>query len=73
MLKIGDKLYCKKGLYWGEIDTDVEYSVLERDVDFIKVGFKDGEYGWFDIERIYNNFHTPSEVRKIKLDKLNGL
>ncbi len=74
MLKIGDKLVCKSRLLWTGLGIvpGAEYIVLEKDIDFVKIGVEGGVFGWYESDKIYSNFYTIVELRKIKLEKLNG-
>lgn len=78
MIKVGDKLLCKKNHYpyYGNFITDVylkgsEYEVVKKYDDRVLL-FIEG-IGSFSVKNksICEHFITLTEVRKMKLEKLN--
>ena len=77
MLKIGDRLLCKRDTdYLGKVKdkyytiTDIaDNKVYFSDIGNIKVYFFDDDDDFY----IWKYFYTPQEVRKLKLEKLNDV
>ena len=69
MLKIGDKLYCKKSIN-SLLFEKKYYKITELNNSIVYVnnwGFSiDKNYGWY----LWNYFYTPQEIRKMKLIKI---
>ena len=71
MLRVGDRLLCKKTTNY---DADNKYYIITRilgDIvyfnnDYYHYNYND-KFGYY----IWDHFYTPQEVRKMKLERLN--
>ena len=73
MLKVGDKLLCKKSSQYYYKRKGEYYTVT--DINKNRIYF---DHDWFslypnNIWYIWNFFYTSQEVRKLKLKKLNDV
>ena len=74
MIKVGDKLLCKKAYKSHFYGTpicliDIEYEVLSMHKFFFIKCERNIEY-FFDTADIVEFFYSTSEIRKMKLEKL---